>query len=96
MGGAFPHLQCHESMQCAHVGVDVNGKVFLFLFKNNLLLYYKIKIFIYICIANLSHAAQSACALKVNNHRLSLSDNALTAERRWHRDRPFGQKAKNY
>ena len=44
MGGAFPHLQCHESMQCAYVGVDVNGKVFLFLFKNNLLLCYKIKI----------------------------------------------------
>ena len=70
MGGAFPHLQCHESIQCAHVGVDINGKVFLFLFKNNLLLCYKIKIFIYICIANLSYAAQSACALKVNNHRL--------------------------
>ena len=48
----------------------MNGKVFLFLFKNNLLLCYKIKIFIYICIANLSYAAQSACALKVNNHRL--------------------------
>lgn len=52
------------------MGVDMSGKGFLFLFKNNLLLCFKIKISIYICIANLSHAMQSACALKVNYHLL--------------------------
>ena len=41
MGFAFPHLQCHESMQYAHVGVDMNGKVFLFFSK--IIYFYAIK-----------------------------------------------------